>query len=136
MFKKLVPHTKFITLPSGFINIRGVSGGQATNGQDLYQYNYRVVDDDFEEEWIGLCDQNLSHSEVRAGAIVSCYESKGLNVAFNLALYHLWMEQTFYWYGRAGDEITHNTLHTIGYGEYAPLVRHYLNRLKSLKVFW
>lgn len=108
----------------------------ATSGKSLYRYQYRVIDEHFDEKWCGYCDQRVFEPLVRAGAIVSCYESKRLNVALNLALYHRWMKETFGFYGRAGDEIQFNTEHTVGYGEYAPKVREYLARFDNLKTFW
>lgn len=98
-------------------------------------YSYWIVDDNFAEDWFGPSRQRLNHSIVRCGAIIQCYESKGLNVAFNLCLYHRWMDETYHWY-KLEDEINYNIQQTPMYGEYAPLVKQYLNRFNSLKVFW
>lgn len=101
----------------------------------LLQYSYQVVDDDFNEDWIGPCKQLLNHSTVRCGAIIRCYESKGLNVAFNLAMYHRWMDKVHYWYNLE-DELKFNTEQTPMYLEYAPVIKQYLDRFNNLKVFW
>jgi hypothetical protein len=101
----------------------------------FHLYSYQIVDDDFVEDWFGPTKQRLNHSTVRCGAIIQCYESKGLNVAFNLALYHRWMEKNFEWYNLQ-DELRFNVEQTPMYGEYAPVVRQYLDRINSLKAFW
>jgi hypothetical protein len=101
----------------------------------LYQYSYHIVDDNFSGDWYGPIVQTLNHATVRCGAIISCYESKGLNVPFNLALYHRWMDDSFEWY-KLQDEIRYNTEQTPMYGEYAPVVKQYLDRINNLKAFW
>ena len=101
----------------------------------LYQYSYQIVDDDFAEDWFGPSPQRLNHTTVRCGAIIECYESKRLNVPFNLTLYHRWMDQTFDWY-KLEDEIRYNIEQTPMYGEYAPAVVNYLQRINNLKAFW
>lgn len=101
----------------------------------LYHYSYQIVDDDFVEDWFGPTPQRLNHSTVRCGAIIQCYESKGLNVPFNLALYHRWMDDNFEWYNLR-DEIRYNTEQTPMYGEYAPVIVNYLQRFNNLKAFW
>jgi hypothetical protein len=100
-----------------------------------YNYIYRIVDTDFDEEWVGPCTQTLWHHTVRCGAIISCYEHKKLNVAFNLALYHRWMVENFEWY-KLEDEFRFNSEHTPLYEEYLPVVKQYLDRFNNLKVFW
>lgn len=122
--------------PLGGFAAGKITNEYATSGNPIYSYNYRIIDSDFNEEWVGLCDQRINYTQVRAGAIISCYESKGLNVAFNLAIYHRWMQDKYDWYGRAGDEVRYNMEHTIGYAEYAPKVREYLARYNNLKTFW
>ena len=103
--------------------------------EGVYPYSYRIVDTAFEEDWIGPSPQRLNHQTVRCGAIIRCYESKRDNVAFQLALYHRWMEENFDWY-KLEDEIRYNTEQTPMYGEYAPVVREYLRRIDNLKAFW
>ena len=144
MFKALLPvslHAMNVSLgifnPRGLVSTSNVNTELTTTaGKHLYAFRYRIVDTEFDEEWAGYCDQDIFNTQVRAGALVSCYEYKCQNVALNLALYHRWMKDTYDWYGRAGDEIQFNTEHTLGYGEYAPRVREYLARFNNLKVFW
>jgi hypothetical protein len=102
----------------------------------LYHYVYNIVDDSFGSElWTGICDQALNYTIVRAGAVISCYESKQQNVALNLALYHRYLKETYFWYNLE-DEIQYNIDHTPYYREYASEVRRYLHRYDNLKVFW
>jgi hypothetical protein len=103
--------------------------------EGLHQYSYRIVDDNFDEDWLGPIKQRLNYSTVRCGAIISCYEHKRLNVAFNLALYHRWMDDNFEWY-KLQDELRFNVEQTPLYVEYAPIVKQYLDRFDNLKVFW
>lgn len=100
-----------------------------------YRYKYIVEDSHFSEEWVGLTDQRLNYANVRCGAVIQCYESKHDNVAFQLALYHKYMMATYYWYNLE-EEIQYNIEHTPMYGEYAPVVRDYLQRVDKLKAFW
>lgn len=102
---------------------------------DFFQYRYIVEDSNFTEEWIGLCKQRLNYSDVRCGAVISCYEAKKDNVPFQLALYHIYMINTHNWY-KLEDEIRYNIEHTPMYSEYAMQVQDYLKRINNLKAFW
>lgn len=112
------------SLRSSELNIRG-----------FYHYKYRIEDSDFSEDWVGLSGQLLYRAEVRAGAVIDCYESKEQNVAYNLALYHKYMKDKYYWYN-LDDEIKYNIQWTPKYSIYVIEVDKYLKRLDNLKVFW
>lgn len=100
-----------------------------------YQYRYIVEDSNFVEEWLGPSKQRLNYSDVRCGAVIRCYEAKKDNVPYQLALYHRYMMETHNWY-KLEDEIRYNIEHTPMYGEYAPLVVNYMQRINNLKAFW
>lgn len=103
-------------------------------GNIVQNYSYIITDDDFVEPWSGLCDQWLSRSEVRSGAVINCYSSKNQDVAYNLYLYHLFLKDKYYWY-EIENEIQFNIDHVPAYVEYAPQVKKYLNSHNSMKVF-
>lgn len=98
-------------------------------------YHYRIHDSEFVEEWYAYCKQTLFYTEVRPGAIIRCYETKGKDVAFNLCLYHKYMQDTYSWY-ELEKEIGYNIDHTPGYVYYAKNIQEYLERYDKLKAFW
>lgn len=107
---------------------------QNTDGS--YTYLYQIEDSDFTELWAAQCKQELNYTEVRApAAIISCYEQKRLDVAYNLYLYHKYMMDRYSWYNLE-REIEFNIQHSVLYNEYAPLVKKYFERVNNLKAFW
>lgn len=56
-------------------------------------------------------------------------------VAYNLALYHRFMQQTYYWY-ELDKEFGYNCDHTPWYKDYVDEVKSCLGRLDNLKAFW
>lgn len=101
----------------------------------LYRYTYYINDDDFNEAWFGTSDQKLNYPFVRCGALIKCYETKGLDVAYNIALYHKWINKTWEYALPIEEEIKNNREHTPGYKHFEPQIRKYLEKLETLKVF-
>lgn len=118
-----------------FKSIRGINYFTPVKSPEdyIYQYKYRIVDSEFIEEWIGPSKQRLDRTEVRCGAIILCYESKNQNVAFNLALYHRYMTDTYHWYVLENG-IKYNIEHTPNYYKYVDSVQNYLNKYEKLKI--
>lgn len=131
MFQELISldNIKYVGTPPTIIR-----GAPLANGV-LYHHKYIIEDSNFIEEWEGTCDQVIYNTLVRCGALISCYEKKRENVAFELAMYHKFMVKSYYWY-KLDDEIKYNIEHTPVYKEYAPQVREILKRYDSLKAFW
>lgn len=105
-------------------------------GSIEYTYKYEIVDDDFIEDWLAEpIGQRLFRTTVRPGAIINCYESKQLDVAYNLVLYHKYMQQRYSWY-ELKEEFEYNIKWCPKYKNYVNQVKNYLNKLDSLKAFW
>ena len=117
------------------LDVGKLKKGLLPNDLAEWTYSYDIVDDDFREIWSGDCKQILFHTLVRCGAVINCYEAKGLNVAYNIMLYHRYMKDNFAWY-KLQDEIDHNIKHTPKYYLYVDKVKEYMGRINNLKVFW
>lgn len=118
-----------------FLQINSASSIISTYDDELYHYNYYIQDSTFKEFWEGSCTKWLFNTCVRPGAIISCYESKGEDVAYNLALYHIFMKLNHKWYVMY-NELDYCRDEVPKYNIYADKVKEYLNRLNKLKAFW
>lgn len=101
----------------------------------LYNYEYTINDDDFSEVWFGKTDQTLNNPIVRCGALIECYESKGMDVAYNIALYHNWIYNSWVYALPIEEEIKNNRYHTPGYKYFESDIRKCLDKIDKLKVF-
>ena len=101
----------------------------------LYHHKYIIEDSNFVEEWEGTCGQVIYNTLVRPGALISCYQSKKENVAFELAMYHKYMQRTYRWY-ELDKELGYCAEWVPVYKEYARQVKEYLDRFDSFKAFW
>lgn len=133
MFQAIYPDSTSAGFPGVYYNYGPLAGPPDKNG--LYHHKYIIEDTNFTEKWEGTCGQVIYNTLVRPGALISCYESKSLNVAFELAMYHKYMQQTYRWY-ELEKELKYCAEWVPVYKEYAAQVRACLERFNSFKAFW
>jgi hypothetical protein len=90
---------------------------------NVYYDLYKIIDDDFEGEYIGATGPPRAGGA--AAAIINCYSSRNLNVAKNLILFMQNYQEKYNYY--ITDQIYWYKKYIPGFEQYLPEIEKYLS---------